>query len=82
MNIHVKSSSVAENACKLASVNSISRKRSMRDAWADNVTRLAGDEVQLDEVQTLMVEVRKADILSFPDMVRLSIKYLGEKAAA
>ena len=82
MNIHAKSSSVAENACKLASVNSISRKRSMRDAWADSVTRLAGDEVQLDEVQTLMVELRRAEILSGPDMIRLSMNYLDEKAAA
>ena len=53
INIHVKSGSVAEYVRNLASVNRITHTRSMLGAWADNVTRLAGDDVELDDVPCL-----------------------------
>lgn len=48
------------------------------DAFAQEVTRLAADHVQLDEVECLLVGLQRAGHLSRPELVHLQAKYLRE----
>lgn len=50
-----------------------------RDAWANEVTRLADDEVVLDEVELLLVELQRSGYLSLPEALRLQASYLREE---
>jgi hypothetical protein len=48
------------------------------DAWARQVTRLAGDDVQLDEIELLLIALQRAGHLSRPESLRLQVWYLRE----
>lgn len=53
-------------------------------AWTDNdmlanhITRLAGDDVQLDEVEQLLIALQRSGHLSRMQAVRLQAEYLRE----
>ena len=49
-----------------------------RDAWAQEITRLADDEVTLDEVELLLIALKRAGHLSRPEALRLQVNYLRE----
>ena len=49
-----------------------------RDAWAQDVTRLADDDVTLDEVELLLIELQRAGHLSRPEALKLQVNYLRE----
>lgn len=49
------------------------------DAWAETVTRLAGDEVRSGPIQDLLVALKRAGKLSKDDMARLLVNYLRER---
>jgi hypothetical protein len=42
------------------------------------VTRLAGDDVHLDEIELLLVALKRAGHLSRPDALALQVRYLHE----
>ena len=48
------------------------------DAWAHNVTRLADDEVTLDEIELLLIALQRAGHLSRPEALNLQVNYLRE----
>jgi hypothetical protein len=48
------------------------------DAFAQDVTRLAGDHVRLDEVECLLLGLQRAGHLSRPELIHLQAKYLRE----
>jgi hypothetical protein len=48
------------------------------DVWANDVTRLADDNVTLDEVELLLVALQRAGHLSRPEALRLQVNYLRE----
>jgi vacuolar-type H+-ATPase subunit D/Vma8 len=48
------------------------------DAFAQDVTRLAADDVRLDEVECLLLGLQRAGHLSRPELVHLQAKYLRE----
>ncbi len=48
------------------------------DAFAQDVTRLAGDQVHLDEVECLLLGLQRAGHLSRPELVHLQAQYLRE----
>ena len=48
------------------------------DAFAQDVTRLSADHVQLDEVECLLLGLQRAGHLSRPELVHLQAKYLRE----
>ena len=49
-----------------------------RDALAHDITRLAGDHVELDEVEQLLMALQRQGHLSRREMVRLQARYLRE----
>ena len=48
------------------------------DSFARDVTRLASDHVQLDEVECLLLGLQRAGYLSRPELIHLQAKYLRE----
>jgi hypothetical protein len=48
------------------------------DTLAHHMTRLAGDRVELDEVEQMLVALQRAGHLSRIEAVRLQAKYLRE----
>jgi len=48
------------------------------DALANHITRLAGDHVELDDVERLLIALQRAGYLSRVEIVRLQANYLRE----
>jgi hypothetical protein len=70
----------AEQAVRdLARQHQISASRTELDDWADDVTRLAGDNVHLDEVEELIVALRRAGVVDGIELTRLHSRYLDER---
>jgi hypothetical protein len=76
------STPVADHIRMLAAKHKIVHLKSSLDEWADTVTRLSGDNVQLDDVELLLVELSKAGIISGSDRTMLQVKYLNERGAS
>jgi hypothetical protein len=52
--------------------------RTENDLLAHHITRLAGDRVELDEVEQMLIALQRAGHLSRIDAVRLQASYLRE----
>ena len=48
------------------------------DAWARDVTRLADDDVALDEIELLLIELQRKGHLTRPEALKLQVNYLRE----
>jgi hypothetical protein len=55
----------------LAEQSGVSYRSTSSDAWAQEVTRLADDEVVLDGIELLLIELQRAGHLSRPAALRL-----------
>ncbi len=64
----------------LALKHEIGVVRTQLDDWADDVTRLAGDDVTLDEVEELIVGLRKSGQVDGIELTRLHSRYLDERS--
>lgn len=63
----------------LAQRHGITAQRLRIDDLADAFTRLSDDDVEADEVQDLMVNLRRANIIDAPRGIRLFGAYMREK---
>ena len=75
----------AETAVSVAEeIHALARKHDVRyaalpiDEWAGHVTRLAGDDVHLDEIEQLLIALQRAGHLTRPDALALQARYLRE----
>ena len=48
------------------------------DAWAGHLTRLAGDEIEFDETELLLIALQRAGHISRTDAVLLQADYLAQ----
>ncbi|WP_269503528.1 hypothetical protein [Burkholderia sp. IMCC1007] len=62
-----------------ARAHCIEDSRSDLDAWAEAVTRAAGDHVKLDAVGRLLVKLGKAKLINSAQMARLMTNYVREQ---
>lgn len=62
----------------LAERNQITYARTYADQWAEDVTKLAGDDVRPDPVKDVLVALKRAGKLTSDEMVLLLINYLRE----
>ena len=53
-------------------------KRSGLDAWAEAVTRAAGEDIKLDETGKLLVALKKKQLINGRQMARLMTNHLRE----
>lgn len=63
---------------ELAATHKVAFIPTKLDAFAHDVTRLAADDVQLDEVECLLLGLQRAGHLSRSELVHLQAKYLRE----
>jgi hypothetical protein len=71
-------SATAVRIRNLARKYGVAYVRTQRDALANHITRLAGDHVELDEVEQLLIALQRAGHLSRMEIVRLQASYLRE----
>jgi hypothetical protein len=53
-------------------------RRTKADTLAQHMTRLAGDDVELDEVEQMLIALQRAGHLSRVEAVHLQARYLRE----
>jgi hypothetical protein len=63
---------------KMARDNHVVYRRTERDALAHHITRLAGDDVELDEIEQLLVALHRSGHLTRTEMIKLQASYLRE----
>ena len=77
----IPSSGLAEFVHRLAEDNRVSGARTFADEWGDAVTKLAGDEVNLDHTQRLLISLKRANVISSDEMAVILVRYLRERKA-
>jgi len=70
---------VAEFVRDLARQHHVHYRRTAADELADAITRLADDDVTLDEIECLMIALRRAGVLTADNFVPVQVKYLRER---
>ena len=68
----------AAEICALAARYKVSYNQTETDVWANQVTRLAGDDVALDEIELLLIALQRTGHLSRPEALKLQVNYLRE----
>jgi hypothetical protein len=71
-------STTAKVIRNLAQRHHVAYVRTQSDTLADHITRLAGDHVELDEIEQLLIALQRAGHLSRMEIVRLQARYLRE----
>ena len=72
------SKNVSEFIQRFARSRHVHFKRSGLDAWAEAVTRAAGDDIKLDETGKLLVALKKKQLINGRQMARLMTNHLRE----
>ncbi len=62
----------------LAAAHGVKYKRTSLDDFAESVTRLAGDEIELDYTEKLLVALKKKDLITARQLARLMTNYMEE----
>ena len=73
--------SVANQVRKLARDHKVTAKRDGMSRMAVSITRLAGDVVELDASEQLLVNLKKKGVLSKSEILALQGRYLQERRA-
>jgi len=71
-------STTAARIRKMALEHRVTYVRTERDGLAHHMTRLAGDDVELDEIEQLLVALQRSGYLSRAEMIQLQANYLRE----
>ena len=70
---------VAEFVRDLAGRHGVVYVEAPYDGLAEVITRLSGDEVDLDEVELLLFALQRAGVITTKDVVELQLNYLRER---
>ncbi|MDL2353772.1 MAG: hypothetical protein QFF03_00790 [Pseudomonadota bacterium] len=70
---------VSKFVCKFAKMHKIIFQRSKLDAWAEAVTRAAGDYASLDSTGQLLTVLYKAKLINASQMSRLMTNHMREQ---
>ena len=62
----------------LAREHGVTYTSTTTDVWAHNVTRLADDDVILDDIELLLIALQRAGHISRREALRLQVNYLRE----
>lgn len=71
--------SVASQIRKLARDNKVTAETDGMSRMAVTITRLAGDVVELDGIEQLLVNLKRKGVLSKSEILTLQGRYLQEK---
>lgn len=71
-------SATAARIRKMAQEYHVVYVRTSRDTLAHHITRLAGDDVKLDDIEQLLIALQRGGHLTRIEMVQLQANYLRE----
>jgi hypothetical protein len=71
-------STTATHIRKMARKFHVAYAGTRTDMLARHITRLAGDDVELDEIEKLLIALQRAGHLTRAEVVRLQARYLRE----
>lgn len=71
-------SAIADRVRQMAREHRVTYVQTEHDALARHITRLAGDDVQFDEIEQLLIALQRSGHLSRVEMVKLQAAYLRE----
>jgi len=74
--------SVATQVRKLAKAHNVTAELDGMSRMAATITRLAGDVVELDGIEQLLVNLKRKGVLSKSEILTLQGEYLQEKRLA
>ncbi len=72
------SSSTAEHIRTLARTFHVSYTEGPNDRLAHHISRLAGDTVEFDEIEQLLIGLQRANHITRTEMIQLQARYLHE----
>jgi hypothetical protein len=64
----------------LAQRHHITAAKTYADVWAEQITSHSGDDVRSDDVERLVIALKKANKVTGAEMVQLLSHYLREKS--
>ena len=71
-------SSTAEHIRTLARTYHVSYTEGPNDRLAHHISRLAGDTVELDQIEQLLIGLQRAKHITRTEMIQLQARYLHE----
>ena len=77
MSEHTRSAAAARIQ-KMARERDVVYVRTERDMIAHHIARLAGDDVELDEIEQLLIALQRSGHLSRAEMIQLQANYLRD----
>ena len=77
MSKHAESATAARIR-EMADEHHVAYIRTQGDMLAHHITRLAGDDVELDEIEQLLIALQRSGHLSRAEMIQLQASYLRE----
>ncbi|WP_122318167.1 DUF6088 family protein [Pseudomonas cichorii] len=77
--LNIPTTGVGHYVVKLAESFEVSYVKTYADEWAENVSRLADDDVDTDPVEQLVIALRKQNKVTGSEMRKLLTNYLREK---
>ena len=75
----IPTKNVGSFVIELAEQHNVSYTYNSMDQFADSVTTLAGDDVNHDRIEDLLVALKRAGKLSMQQVAQLSVNYLRER---
>jgi hypothetical protein len=78
MKMSIPTSGLKDYVQHLAIVNGITYRRTEGDAFAEAATRLADDTVISDDIEDIIVELKRSHVIDSKTMVELLGNYLDE----
>ncbi len=70
---------VEQTILQLALDNGVTHRRSALDDLGDNITRLAGDDITMDDTEWLLVELGRRNLIDERAATLLHYRYLTER---
>lgn len=77
--LQIPESGVDQFVMDMACQHRITYVKTFGDAWGEAVTQLADDEVQADDIENLLIALKRAGKVTAADMLALLVSYLNEK---
>lgn len=74
--------SIANEIRKLARAHKVTAKRDSVSRMAACITSLSGDTVVLDQIEQLLVNLKRKDVISTSELLALQVRYLKEKGSS
>lgn len=71
-------SKTASAIVDLAKEHGVTYTPTTTDVWAHDITRLADDDVMLDDIELLLIALERAGHMSREEALRLQVNYLRE----